>query len=103
MMRYYEPEDKMRLLKLPFYMVIDEIFTIKSRGVIVTGWIEAGTLSKTDSVVVQGKGRSILVTQIAFSWQDVIEPGRMIGILLRDVLRDEVESGMIITKAETSS
>jgi translation elongation factor EF-Tu-like GTPase len=81
-------------------MVIDDVFMIKGRGVVVTGRVEAGTVKKGDRVVIEGVGVSITTEVMgveAFRKADfVAQAGDNVGLLLRDVTNDQIKAGMVV-------
>ena len=82
--------------RLPFRMVIEDIFTIKSRGVVVVGKVESGTLNKNDPVFVIRQNK---VLRVIVSGIDIFPPIAVYkaGLLIRNVQREDIEIGMIVT------
>jgi elongation factor Tu len=99
-----QEEERRRLLALPFRMPIEDVFEIKRRGIVVIGRAEAGTLKQGDAVIIVGNGAIIESSVVAFEGfmrepdLFVAEAGDNLAILLRDVEKDQLEIGMIITK-----
>lgn len=82
----------------PFRMVIDAIFTIKNRGVFVIGQVESGRLTKNESVLVMGYDKAMQVSVKSIDHFNPFEPHlRNTGLMLRDVQREDVAVGMLIT------
>ncbi len=87
----------------PFMMAIEDVFSIKGRGTVVTGRVERGTLKKGEEVEIIGlRDESVktVVTGIEMFHQelDQAQAGDNAGILLRGVTREEVERGMVLAK-----
>ncbi|MFW5692490.1 MAG: elongation factor Tu [Chloroflexota bacterium] len=87
----------------PFLMPIEDVFSIKGRGTVVTGRVERGTLKKGEEIDIVGLRDAIqktVVTGIEMFHKelDMAEAGDNAGILLRGTTRDEVERGMVLAK-----
>jgi elongation factor Tu len=98
-------EEERRLNALPFRMVIEDVFNIKGRGVVVTGRVETGLLEKGDAVFITGGEIPIPSTVNAiemFGSPEMAWAGDNVGLLLRSVERDYVKRGMVITKQDES-
>jgi elongation factor Tu len=90
-----EDDERRKLLSLPFEMPIEDIFTIKDRGVIVGGQVKTGALRKGDKIRIVGSGKSIAVTSFSFEFPvQKVETGDKPGILIRDVTKEDIEFGM---------
>ncbi len=87
----------------PFLMPIEDVFSIKGRGTVVTGRVERGTLTKGEEIEIVGLRDEIqktVVTGIEMFHKelDQAEAGDNAGILLRGIDRDEVERGQVLAK-----
>ena len=87
----------------PFMMAIEDVFSIKGRGTVVTGSVARGTLLKgteVDIVGLRDEIRQTVVTGIEmFNKElDQAQAGDNAGILLRGVARTDVQRGMVIAK-----
>ncbi len=86
----------------PFLLPIEDVFSIKGRGTVVTGRVERGTIRPGDEVDIVGMGetRRTVVTSLEMFHKTLEEglPGDAIGCLLRGIERDEVERGMVLAK-----
>ena len=87
---------------LPFLMPIEDVFSIKGRGTVVTGRVERGTVKTGDQVEIVGFGetRRTTVTGVEMFHKtlDYAEPGDAVGCLIRGVERDEIERGQVLAK-----
>ena len=98
----YFPDPKREVDK-PFMMPVEDVFSIKGRGTVVTGRVDRGTLKKGEEIELVGLRDEIVktvVTGIEMFHQelDQAQAGDNAGILLRGINRDEVERGMVLAK-----
>jgi elongation factor Tu len=96
----YIPEPKREMDK-PFMMPVEDVFSIKGRGTVVTGRIERGVVDTGDGVDIVGlrdKSMTSVVTGVEMFHKTLDEgqAGDNVGLLLRGIDRDEVERGMVI-------
>jgi elongation factor Tu len=87
----------------PFLMSIEDVFSIKGRGTVVTGRVERGMLkpnSEVDIVGLRDEIRKVVVTSMEMFHKvlDEVMAGDNAGLLLRGVNRDEVERGQVLAK-----
>jgi elongation factor Tu len=87
----------------PFLMPVEDVFSIKGRGTVVTGRVDRGTLTAGKEVEIVGlkdEIRKVVVTSMEMFHKtlDVVEAGDNAGLLLRGVNRDEVERGQVIAE-----
>ncbi len=87
----------------PFLMPVEDVFSIKGRGTVVTGRVERGQIKKGEEVEIIGLRDEILKTIVtgteAFHKElDAAVAGDNAGILLRGTTREEVERGMVLAK-----
>jgi len=84
----------------PFLMPIEDVFSIKGRGTVVTGRVERGVIRPMEEVEIVGlkPTRKTVVTGVEMFHKllDQGEAGDNIGCLLRGVGRDEVERGQVL-------
>ncbi len=90
----------------PFLMPVEDVFSIKGRGTVVTGRVERGTLNPGDDVEIVGLRddiRKVTVTSMEMFHKilDKVEAGDNAGLLLRGVGRDEVERGQVLAKPKS--
>jgi elongation factor Tu len=86
-----------------FQMPVEDVFFIRGRGTVVTGRVEAGTLKTGDQVTLQhgGASRTVTVTGIEMFRKvlDQAGPGDNVGLLLRDITKDDVQRGDLLLGA----
>ena len=87
----------------PFMMAIEDVFSIKGRGTVVTGSVARGTLLKGTEVDIVGLrdeiGKTVVTGIEMFNKElDQAQAGDNAGILLRGVGREDVQRGMVIAK-----
>ncbi len=98
----YIPEP-VRETEKPFMMSIEDVFSIKGRGTVVTGRIDRGKVKLNDTVDIVGlrdKVGSTVVTGIEMFHKQLDEglAGDNAGLLLRGIDREDVERGMVLAK-----
>jgi elongation factor Tu len=89
----------------PFLMPIEDVFSIKGRGTVVTGRIERGIIKMNDDVEIMGLGKESYETTVTgvemFHKQfDKAEAGMNVGLLLRGMTRKRCERGQVIVNQE---
>ncbi len=87
----------------PFLMPVEDVFSIKGRGTVVTGRVERGTILPNNEVEIVGlreERRKVVVTSMEMFHKilDKVEAGDNAGLLLRGVQREDVERGMVLAK-----
>jgi elongation factor Tu len=98
----YIPEP-VREIDRPFMMSVEDVFSIKGRGTVVTGRIDRGQIKVGEAVDIVGlreKSMNSVVTGVEMFHKslDVGQAGDNCGLLLRGIDRDQVERGMVIAK-----
>jgi len=88
----------------PFLMPVEDVFSIKGRGTVVTGRVERGKLEKGQEIEIIGlreEVRKSVVTGIEMFHKelDAATAGDNAGILLRGIERTDIERGMVLAKA----
>ena len=97
----YIPQPERELDK-PFMMSVEDVFSIKGRGTVVTGRVERGTLRPNSEVELVGlmyeRPRKTVVTSMEMFHKtlDVVRAGDNAGLLLRGVGKDEVARGVVV-------
>ncbi|MDP3724407.1 MAG: elongation factor Tu [bacterium] len=95
--------DPVRDLDKPFLMPIEDVFSIKGRGTVVTGRIERGRVKVNDTIEIVGlhETKSSVVTGVEMFRKQLDEgqAGDNVGILLRGVEKEDVERGQVLAKS----
>ncbi|PJE68783.1 elongation factor Tu, partial [Candidatus Shapirobacteria bacterium CG10_big_fil_rev_8_21_14_0_10_38_8] len=91
-----------RDLDKPFLMPIEDVFSIKGRGTVVTGRVDRGKIKINEEVEIVGlrPTKKTVVTGIEMFRKSLDEgqAGDNIGILLRGIEKSDVERGQVIVK-----
>ena len=86
----------------PFLMPVEDVFSIKGRGTVVTGRIERGIVKINDTVEIVGikATKSTVVTGVEMFKKQLDEgqAGDNVGVLLRGIEKDDVERGQVLAK-----
>ncbi len=95
-----------RDVEKPFLMPVEDVFSIKGRGTVVTGKVARGVLKVNEEVEIVGlseKTKKTVVTGIEMFRKSLDEAmaGDNVGLLLRGVEKDEVQRGQVIVKPGT--
>jgi len=97
----YIPEPERERDK-PFLMAIEDVFSIKGRGTVVTGRIERGVVRMGDEVEIIGlrENQKTVCTGVEMFNKTLPEgqAGDNAGCLLRGVKKDEVQRGQVLAK-----
>ena len=93
--------DPIREVDKPFMMPVEDVFSIKGRGTVVTGRIDRGKIKVGDKVEIVGlreKSMSTVCTGVEMFHKTLNEgmAGDNAGLLMRGVERTDVERGMVI-------
>jgi elongation factor Tu len=101
----YIPEPAREMDK-PFMMSIEDVFSIKGRGTVVTGRIERGVIKLNEAADIVGlrdeiKGTVVTGIEMFHKMLDEGIAGDNAGLLLRGIDRDEVERGMVLAKPKS--
>jgi len=91
-----------RELDKPFLMPVEDVFSIKGRGTVVTGRIERGVVKVNEEMEIIGlkATQKTVVTGVEMFRKQLDEgqAGDNVGLLLRGVEKDQVERGQVIAK-----
>jgi len=98
----YIPEPK-RDTEKPFMMPIEDVFSIKGRGTVVTGRVDRGKIKVGEPVEIVGlrdKSMNSVVTGVEMFHKSLDEgmAGDNCGLLLRGIERTDVERGQVVAK-----
>ena len=91
---------------LPFLMPVEDVFSIKGRGTVVTGRVTRGSLLPMSDVEIVGlreEPRKTVATSMEMFHKILakVVAGDNAGLLLRGVNRDEVERGQVVAAPGT--
>ncbi len=86
----------------PFLMSIEDVFSIKGRGTVVTGRIDRGVVKPMEEVEIVGLAptRRTVVTGVEM-FRKLLDQGLAgdnVGCLLRGIAREDVERGQVLAK-----
>jgi elongation factor Tu len=101
----YIPEP-VRDVDKPFMMSIEDVFSIKGRGTVVTGRVDRGKIKVGEPVEIVGlrdKSLASVVTGVEMFHKSLDEgmAGDNCGLLLRGIERTDVERGQVIAKPKS--
>ena len=86
----------------PFLMAVEDVFSIKGRGTVVTGRIERGVIKVGDEVDILGvrDPQKTVVTGVEMFRKllDQGQAGDNVGCLLRGIDKEQVERGQVLCK-----
>ena len=90
----------------PFMMPVEDVFSIKGRGTVVTGRVDRGIVKVGEPVEIVGlaeKSMASVVTGVEMFHKQLDEgrAGDNCGLLLRGIERADVERGMVIAKPKS--
>ncbi len=92
--------DPVRETEKPFLMPIEDVFSIKGRGTVVTGRIERGTVKINENMEIVGMKatQNTVVTGVEM-FRKLLDSGIAgdnVGVLLRGIEKDQVERGQVL-------
>ena len=94
--------DPEREVDKAFMMPVEDVFSIKGRGTVVTGRVDRGKIHTGDEVEIVGlrPTRKTVCTGVEMFHKTLDEgmAGDNCGLLLRGINREDVERGMVIAK-----
>jgi elongation factor Tu len=101
----YIPEP-VRDIDKPFMMSVEDVFSIKGRGTVVTGRVDRGKIKVGEPVEIVGlreKSLASVVTGVEMFHKSLDEgmAGDNCGLLLRGIERTDVERGQVIAKPKS--
>jgi elongation factor Tu len=86
----------------PFLMPVEDVFSIKGRGTVVTGRVERGRIKVNDAIQIVGiaPNQETVATGLEMFQKtlDFAEAGENVGVLLRGIDKKAVERGMVLCK-----
>ena len=91
-----------RPMDQPFLMPVEDVFSIKGRGTVVTGRIERGEVKVNEEIEIVGFGKQekVVVTGVEMFHKTLESgiPGDAVGILLRGIEREDIARGAVLAK-----
>ena len=94
-----------RPLDQPFLMPIEDVFSIKGRGTVVTGRVEKGVVKVGQTVEIVGIKETVTTTvtgvEMFHKLLDQGQAGDAVGVLIRGIERDEIERGQVLAEPGT--
>ncbi|MBK7402128.1 MAG: elongation factor Tu, partial [Myxococcales bacterium] len=97
--------EPVREIDKPFLMAIEDVFSIKGRGTVVTGRIERGVIKVNEEVEIVGyteakEQRKTVVTGVEMFRKllDQGQAGDNVGALLRGIEKDDISRGQVLAK-----
>lgn len=95
--------DPVRDTAKPFLMPVEDVFSIKGRGTVITGRIERGVINMNDPVEIVGlqdEPTATVVTGVEMfhKQHQSADAGMNVGLLIRGIEKDQVERGQVLAK-----
>jgi elongation factor Tu len=94
-----------RDLDKDFLMPVEDVFSIKGRGTVVTGKIEQGVIKVGETIEIVGvrdtKTTTVTGIEMFHKLLDQGQAGDNAGLLLRGIERDDVERGQVLAKPKS--
>lgn len=91
-----------RDLDKPFIMPVEDVFSIKGRGTVVTGRVERGVVKVNEEIEIVGikPTKKTVVTGVEMFRKELDQgqAGDNVGVLLRGIEKDDVERGQVLAK-----
>jgi elongation factor Tu len=94
--------EPVRHTEMPFMMSIEDVFSIKGRGTVVTGRVDRGIVKVGDNLEIVGlhETKTTVCTGVEMFHKllDQGQAGDNLGVLLRGIEREQVERGQVLAK-----
>ncbi len=94
-----------REIDKPFLMSVEDVFSIKGRGTVVTGRIERGIVKVGDTIEIVGlrdtQKTTVTGVEMFNKTLDEGRAGENVGTLLRGIEKENVERGQVLAKPGT--
>ena len=91
-----------RDIEKPFLMPVEDVFSIKGRGTVVTGRIERGKIKINDPAEIVGikatKATVVTGVEMFHKQLDDGQAGDNVGLLVRGIEKDDVQRGQVLAK-----
>ena len=91
-----------------FNIRVDDVFEINGKGVVVTGKVRGDSISKGDNVTFKSADEEIKICTVLDIEQfrkkmNTANVGDNVGLLLSDIKKDDISSGVIISKSGSNT
>jgi elongation factor Tu len=90
-----------------FCLAVQDVFTLKGRGTVVTGRVESGAVKVGDEVYFKGQAGvdKALVTGLEASRKQIVQAqeGDTIGVLLGSVDKSGIQRGSVLAGTDSDS
>merc|ERR1712078_909996 len=97
----YIPTPK-RETEKPFFMAVEDVFSITGRGTVATGRVERGTVKVGENIELIGlidtKATTVTGLEIFQKTLEESVAGDNVGILLRGIQKNDVQRGIVLAK-----
>ncbi|CAN5310085.1 elongation factor Tu [soil metagenome] len=94
--------DPVRETDKPFLMPVEDVFSIKGRGTVVTGRVERGELKVNEEIEIIGlkatKKSVVTGLEMFRKTLDSTIAGDNVGVLLRGIEKEDIERGQVLAK-----
>jgi len=94
--------EPVRQLDKPFLMPVEDVFSIKGRGTVVTGRVETGVIKVGEEIEIVGIKDTVksVVTGVEMFHQQLEQgqAGDNVGLLLRGIEKNDVQRGQVLAK-----
>ena len=91
-----------RDIEKPFLMPVEDVFSIKGRGTVVTGRIERGKIKINEPAEIVGikatKATVVTGVEMFHKQLDDGQAGDNVGLLIRGIEKDDVQRGQVLAK-----
>lgn len=91
-----------REMDKPFLMPVEDVFSIKGRGTVLTGRVQRGVLKVNEEVEIIGirDTKKTVVTGVEMFRKslDEAQAGDNVGLLVRGIEKEDVERGQVVAK-----
>jgi elongation factor Tu len=98
-------KEPVREIDKPFLMSVEDVFSIKGRGTVVTGRIERGIVKVGDTIEIVGlrdtQKTTVTGVEMFNKTLDEGRAGENVGTLLRGIEKEMVERGQVLAKPGT--
>ncbi len=101
----FDNETQMPVAQITFSIKAEQVFFIKTRGVVITGEVAQGEVSVGDGVkVIKSNGQRIESAVVGIEqfrkFLDKAKKGDKIGLMLAGVTKEQISAGDIVIKGE---